>query len=92
MGASGAYPFNSRAPSIDFGLSVSLRVLPDGSVALTAVGGHNEFPAYEVIVNGRVVYKDYPTATGPGVWNLAAASDTFRFRVNIGADGSVMVQ
>jgi hypothetical protein len=89
--ASGAYPFNSVAPSIDFGLSASLQVLPDGSVVLTAVGNHNEFPAYEVIVNGRVVYKDYPTATGPGVWNLGAVSDTFGFRVKIGADGGLMV-
>jgi len=55
------------------------------------VGGHNVFPAYEIIVNGRVVYKYFPAATGPGAWNLGAAFDTFRLRVNIGANGSVTV-
>ena len=89
IGASGAYPFNPLAPSIDFGLSGSLRVLADGSVALAVVGGHNEFPAYEVIVNDRVVYKDYPTSRGPGLWNLGAASDSFNFRVILRQDGSV---
>jgi hypothetical protein len=89
LGASGAYPFNSRTPSIDFGLSASLQVLADGNVALAAVGGHNTFPAYEVILNGRVVYKSYPMASGPGLWNLTAFSENFRFRAVIRADGGV---
>ena len=70
VGASGAYPFDSRAPSIDFGISASLRVLADGSIALAAVGGHNTFPACEVILNGRIVYKSYPTASGPDFGTL----------------------
>jgi len=59
------------------------------SVKLSAVGSHNEFPAYEIIVNGKVVYKDYPMDSGPGIFNLGLRSDSFSFQVTIDKNGIV---
>ncbi|NDE18091.1 RHS repeat-associated core domain-containing protein, partial [bacterium] len=93
VGASGGYPFKHplgiKAPKIDFGMSISATRNADGSVRLSAVGSHNEFPAYEIIVNGKVVYKDYPTASGPGIFNLGLFSDSFRFQITIDRNGVV---
>jgi RHS repeat-associated protein len=88
VGASGGYPFVSVAPNIDYGMSMSATRNCDGSVRLSAVGSHNEFPAYEIIVNGTVVYKSYPTGSGPGLINLNS-SDSFSFQITISANGTV---
>ena len=32
----------------------------------------------EIIGNGMVLYADYPTAAGPGFWNLGSFVDFFR--------------
>lgn len=75
--AGGGYPFAFIAPKIDYSFTICLTRRSDGSVKLDASGGHNEFPAYELIVNGEVLYKDYPTSEGPGLLNLAVFFDVF---------------
>jgi RHS repeat-associated protein len=91
-GAGASYPFSSFAPSINLDMSFAITRYRDGSVGLIITGSHNEFPAYEIIVNGKVVYEDYPTSSGPGLGNLGLFWDDFGFRVTIDKDGVVQTQ
>ena len=90
-GASAGYPFSSIAPSIDYGFSGDVCRLKDGSVLFRFIGDHNEFPAYEIIINGAVIYDYHPKSSGPGVLNLNS-SESFSIKVLIKPDGSVQRQ
>jgi hypothetical protein len=68
--ASAAYPFLWVAPNIDFTVTLTLYKCR-GKVWYKIHGSHNEFPAYEAIVNGKLDYSDYPPENaGPGAVNL----------------------
>ena len=49
----------------------------NGNVYVKSSGTHNEFPAYESIGNGSVLYKDYPADSTPGILNLGVFWDKF---------------
>jgi hypothetical protein len=50
----------------------------DGSkVTIMHVGLHDQFPAYESIVNGTVVYEYIPKSSGPGLFNLGWGPQVF---------------
>jgi hypothetical protein len=65
--AHGCYPFVSDwvAPAIDYRLELDVR-----GDRVVFGGWHNGFPAYDLLVDGRVVYQWTPTDAGPNVWNL----------------------
>lgn len=81
VGAS--YPFKSTAPQINYDMADEWCRRPNGDVELKITGTHDQFPAYEVIVNGTVVYKYYPSASGPGLFNLGVMWRDFRNRREI---------
>ncbi len=62
--ASAAYPFlESVSPNIDFTLKVEISLVGNKLTA-TFDGEHNHFPAYELVVNGKVLYNYDPAANG----------------------------
>ncbi|HEX2187459.1 MAG TPA: DUF4157 domain-containing protein, partial [Longimicrobiaceae bacterium] len=68
-----AYPFNALSPDIDFDVDVDAFATA-GGIEVRFSGDHNDFPAYEGIVEvggvRTVVYSYMPTASGPGLINL----------------------
>lgn len=77
--AAAAYPFVFGSPSIDLsGVWTLSKTGADGSQIKVALHGrHNDFPCYEVLVNGSSLYKFNTTGSGPGLWNLGFASTKF---------------
>lgn len=83
MQASGGYPWGG--PNINYNTTWTLRILKDknggslgqNQIEVTVEGSHNEFPHYEALVNGDVLYEDAPTASGPGLFNLGVFFDNF---------------
>lgn len=78
--ASAPYPFlKYTAPNIDFSLKVAVFFnLNSKSVKITVEGSHNEFPAYEWLVNNSVIYNYDPSKkrhTGPTLLNLNQSID-----------------
>jgi hypothetical protein len=86
--ASAGYPFNDYAPSVDYNIEIHACELADGSVKLAMSGMHNDFPAYEIIVDKSLVFHYYPTDPGPSIRNLTM-STTFSFGVTINSHGVV---
>ncbi len=75
ISGSAGYPFLKRiAPNIDFELEIELyKNLNGASIDLHVDGNHNNFPAYELIINQNVVYLYNPADhgySGPNVINL----------------------
>ena len=62
---SAGYPFmpDVIAPNIDFEVNVRLTSV-NGGVKVEIDGYHNNFPAYELIVNGQLMYLYSPAANG----------------------------
>ena len=84
------YPFlGIIAPNIDFELSIVLhKNLDSKSITINVSGSHNEFPAYELIINDCVAYKYNPAIigyTGPSLYNLSV-SKYFSARESIRLD------
>jgi hypothetical protein len=78
--ASAGYPFSILAPDIDLALHVVVNTdrLGHGSIDVTATS--NAFPAYELLMNERVVKSCYPADPGPSLFNLAGiGSSTLRY-------------
>jgi hypothetical protein len=71
INSSAAYPFLDVAPNIDITpLEVHIR-RTSGKIDVKLKGRHNQFPAYEGLINNRLVYESYPPiSAGPGIWNL----------------------
>jgi hypothetical protein len=68
-----------RRGSPDIDHDVVVGICQTGSRTLiSAKGTHDAFPAYEFLVNGKVIYAYYPTDTGPTPWNLALLSVSFK--------------
>jgi RHS repeat-associated protein len=70
--AEGSYPFVKSAPKINYRVTWHLEVDRDTRKisAVTAKGSHNQFPAYEALVDGKSIYSFFPPGSGPTVWNL----------------------
>ncbi|KAB8194961.1 hypothetical protein FKV24_005700, partial [Lysobacter maris] len=78
----GALPLVALSPDIDANLAVHVRV-NNGRVQARVVGGHDEFPAYELYANGERIYAYNPLdhggtplgLLGDGNWDVEADSD-----------------
>ena len=75
VSASAEYPFLEYvAPNIDFELKIELlKNLQSNKIDINISGWHNDFPAYELIINQSVAYSYNPADyghTGPGLINL----------------------
>ncbi|MDE1206855.1 hypothetical protein [Tenacibaculum larymnensis] len=75
VSASAGYPFAEPfSPNIDFELEFILyKNLANKSLSISVKGFHNNFPAYELIVNRNVAYSHNPSHyghAGPGLINL----------------------
>lgn len=76
--ASAGYPFRS-GPNIDFKINAIL-YRNGGNIDITIDGQHDNFPAYELIINNRVLYIYDPSKkgyTGPNPFNLGVFSTYF---------------
>jgi hypothetical protein len=69
--ASGSYPFIDGGPDIDYKFIVYMWKHNSDEVEVRIGYDHNTFPNYEVIVDGRVLYKFDTQDTGPSIFNLA---------------------
>lgn len=73
ISASAGYPFVplGLAPSIDFDVKFEVSQMDDCSIVVTVSGAHDAFPAYEIMVQGEVVYSYLtPGEGGPNPGNL----------------------
>ncbi|MCD8440949.1 hypothetical protein G1K97_10370 [Tenacibaculum finnmarkense] len=80
VSASAGYPFAEPfSPNIDFELEIELfKNLSSKSIDVQVKGWHNDFPAYELIIDDRAVYTHNPSDygyTGPGFGNLTKSRD-----------------
>lgn len=75
VSASAGYPFAEPfSPNIDFELDIELhKNLSSKSIDINIKGTHNDFPAYELVINDKVVHTYNPSDyghSGPGLINL----------------------
>lgn len=83
VSASAGYPFTpeSVTPNINFQLKIELYLIQSlKKVQISVSGWHNDFPAYELIIDGMVVYNYDPSKkgyTGPTPYNLGVATTNF---------------
>ena len=69
--AQAGYPYSEPAsPNIDFNFAVHFHRLAPNRYKIYAVGSHNLFPYYEMLINGRLIYKYTSSFTNPGFFNL----------------------
>ncbi len=80
VSASAGYPFlETFSPNIDFSLQVAL-YLNRKTVEITIDGEHNDFPAYELLIENQSIYNYNPSDygyTGPTPYNLGYATRKF---------------
>jgi RHS repeat-associated protein len=83
--AAGKYPFPPAnaswlsfiTPSINYDFIVEMLCNKHGDFIFVS-GSHNEFPAYELLLNGRVFHEYYPEkGSGPNHLNLGVFSNNF---------------
>ncbi len=75
VGASAGYPFlEPFAPNIEFEMTIEFFVDFSGKkIDVEVSGRHNDFPAYELIIDHGLEYSYNPSdygETGPGIYNL----------------------
>jgi len=88
ISANAAYPFiwpQWLSPDIDYTIGLAFTRNPNGSVFVECHGVHDAFPAYEIIINGNVVYEHRPTDPGPTPMNLGGVR-------TITVSGAVLIQ
>lgn len=74
----GAYPFSFGAPNITYEVTWYLNYnKTDNKLEVKVIGSHSEFPAFEAIVDDKLLYGDKPTAGGPGFFNVGVFWDEF---------------
>ncbi|EKT3967164.1 hypothetical protein NTJ12_002246 [Flavobacterium psychrophilum] len=87
--ASAGYPFLEHfAQDIDFKIVAKL-YLNGKTVQISIDGEHNDFPAYELLIDNQVIYNYDPTKhgySGPTPYNLGMASTKFRSSKSIHLD------
>ena len=76
--ASGSYPFIDVAPDINYKVTFTLKKAGNGQIEVTVEGSHNQFPAYESLIDGSNIYQYMTSGSGPNLWNLGVASDSFK--------------
>lgn len=78
--ASAGYPFlETVSQNIDFNITATL-YLSNKTVEITVEGEHNDFPAYELLVDNEVLYNYNPAEhgySGPTPYNLGIATTKF---------------
>ncbi len=81
VAASADYPHIFKSTHIDFELEIELaKDLFNKRINVHVSGWHNDFPAYELIIDGLVKYSYSPARhghTGPTLYNLGLASTNF---------------
>jgi len=69
-GAQAGYPFaEPLSPNIDFDLVINMYRMPNG-YKVEIAGKHNNFPYYEMLINGELAYQYNAVDFGPGMINL----------------------
>ncbi len=72
VAAEAGYPYAEPfSPNIDFRLTIELMRLQN-NYQVRIHGFHNQFPAYELLLDGVLTYKFMPASSGPGIYNLNA--------------------
>lgn len=59
------------APNLDYEINFDLRGQSDGRIYYLANGVHDGFPAYEIYINGNLIYSHDPLAKGQSPLSLA---------------------
>jgi hypothetical protein len=81
VAASAGYPYLKYvAQNIDFNLRIDLYRNFDKSIRILVNGEHNDFPAYELLVDNQVLYSYDPLKhgySGPTPYNLGIATTCF---------------
>lgn len=81
VSAYAGYPFIYRSTHIDFEIEIELiKDIFNKHITVNIKGFHNDFPAYELLVNDLVTYNYNPADhgyTGPTLYNLGMASRDF---------------
>lgn len=72
--AAGAMPLQTLAPDIDADIAVFFR-MHNGAIQIKAVGQHDGFPAHELYVNRKSIYRYDPVAAGNGPTSLVGYGD-----------------
>lgn len=62
-----------------------------GGVTVQAWGEHSSFPAWELIVNGKVDYYSPANGGGPGVWNIALSYVRFNTSAKVDSSGGAVI-
>lgn len=68
--ASSSYPFKAVTPDIDYTLVFNFKRDPAGKTEVNCEITHNNFPYYELLLNGKDEWKFSSPDPGPGIWNL----------------------
>lgn len=72
---SAAYPFSRFAPNIDYHVIFTFLRLDGKRVKVSFQGAHNLFPDYELIINGKLIWKYTTLDRGPSLVNLNRSRD-----------------
>lgn len=82
--ASAGYPYGIEVltPNIDFNLYFKIQRTNVGGY-VSCSGWHNDFPAYEMIVDNTRIYQHIPKATGPNLLNLGMKMTHFHCSKNV---------
>jgi hypothetical protein len=75
-----SYPFSALAPDIDYKLALRL-IKAGGKLHVEGEITTNEFPFYELIINGSVVWRFSSSSTGPGT-NLLKSTKSKLARIS----------
>lgn len=68
--AGASYPFSLVAPEINYDIAFTFESVAQNATKINFAGWHDAFPAYEIIINGDVVYEFRPPDPGPTPLNL----------------------
>jgi len=70
-------PFVNLNPAINYDIAFTFERLENGATTIRFNGWHDSFPAYEIIVNGTVIYSHEVAADeGPTISNLGGSNTT----------------
>ncbi|MCX7398047.1 MAG: choice-of-anchor D domain-containing protein [Planctomycetales bacterium] len=68
--AGASYPFSWVAPEINYDIAFTFESVAQNATKINFAGWHDAFPAYEIIINGEVVYEFRSPDPGPTPLNL----------------------
>jgi hypothetical protein len=70
-----SYPFSCLSPDIDYTLVFDCKRDPGGATLVQAKVTNNKFPFYELLINGKIVWKYASNDTDPSLINLNTSVD-----------------